>query len=262
MKPMVEIRDLSKLFGKHKVLADVTLDVGAGEVLSIVGPSGAGKSTLLRCVNFLEEFDEGTVSVDGVQVGYTTNAAGRRVKQSEREVAALRRKVGMVFQSFNLFGHCSAIGNVALGPMRVLGLSKIEARDIALSQLEKVGLADRGSYLPSQLSGGQQQRVAIARALAMQPSVLLLDEITSALDPELVGEVLSVVRRLSYEGLTMLIVTHEMGFARDVSSRVAFMESGQIEYLGSPSEIFGATGPLRVQEFLSRHRNGAGHDGR
>jgi polar amino acid transport system ATP-binding protein len=251
----VSIENVGKYFRGHKVLDHVDLAVAAGEVVSIIGPSGAGKSTLLRCINFLEDFQEGSITVDGEPVGYDI-ADGRRTKKRESDVVALRRHVGMVFQSFNLFGHCTALDNVALGPMRVLGMSRADARGAALAQLEKVGLGDRADYLPSKLSGGQQQRVAIARALAMQPSVLLLDEITSALDPELVGEVLGVVQQLASEGLTMILVTHEMQFAKDVSHRIAFMEAGTVRHVGCPDELLGSDSPARIREFMNRYLHG------
>ncbi len=248
---LLSIRGLTKRFAATEVLKGVDLDVAQGEVVSIIGASGSGKTTLLRCVNLLEDFDGGEIVLAGVTIGYRLQS-GKRRRLGERDLARQRSMTGMVFQSFNLFPHLTALGNVMLGLVKVRGIAREEARAKAQGWLDRVGLADRASHLPGQLSGGQQQRVAIARALAMEPQLLLLDEITSALDPELVGEVLATIRTLAREGTTMLIVTHEMAFARDVSSRVVFMEQGRIAEQGPPSEVFLNPRSARLREFLGR----------
>jgi len=249
---LVQIRGLRKSFGATKVLDGVDLDVRRGEVVTVIGPSGGGKTTLLRCVNALETYDGGSIRLDGTEVGFS--AEGRR--RHDRELAKLRAEAGMVFQLFYLFPHLTAAENVMLGLRRVRRLPKAEARARALHWLERVGLADRADHLPSQLSGGQQQRVGIARAVAMQPKLLLLDEITSSLDPELVGEVLAVVRRLADEGMTMLVVTHEMGFAREVSEEVVFMEGGRVVEAGPPAQVMQNPASERLRAFLSRSISG------
>jgi polar amino acid transport system ATP-binding protein len=228
MTPIVSIRGLRKRFGDVPVLDGVDLDVHRGEVVTIIGPSGSGKTTLLRCINLLETYDEGSVTIDGVEVGYDGGANGERRPRSERELAPIRAETGMVFQMFYLFPHLTALQNVMLGLVKVRKMPRAVAEAAATEWLTRVGLADRMGHLPSQLSGGQQQRVGIARAVAMAPKVLLLDEITSALDPSLVGEVLAVVRSLAEEGRTMIIVTHEMAFAHNVSDRIVRMESGRL----------------------------------
>ncbi len=248
---LLSIRGLNKRFAATEVLKGVDLDVAHGEVVSIIGASGSGKTTLLRCVNLLEEFDSGEIVLAGVTIGYSAHD-GKRRRLRERDLARQRAMTGMVFQSFNLFPHLTALGNVMLGLVKVRGLSRDEAQARAEVWLDRVGLAERARHLPGQLSGGQQQRVAIARALAMTPQLLLLDEITSALDPELVGEVLATIRSLAREGTTMLIVTHEMAFARDVSTRVVFMEQGRIAEQGPPREIFLNPRSARLREFLGR----------
>jgi polar amino acid transport system ATP-binding protein len=253
MQPLLQIKDLHKHFGKVEVLKGVDLDVHAKEVVSIIGSSGSGKTTLLRCVNLMEEFDGGEVLLEGESIGYRLDG-GRRRRLHDRELSRQRSMTGMVFQSFNLFPHLTAAGNVMLGLRKVKGLPKAQARAIADKWLARVGLAARSDHHPSQLSGGQQQRVAIARALAMNPKLVLLDEITSALDPELVQEVLNVVKELAEEGATLLLVTHEMRFARDVSHRVVFMEKGLIAEQGPPSEIFGNPKSARLAEFLGNSR--------
>jgi len=245
---LVEVRGLRKSFGPVTVLDGVDLDVRRGEVVTIIGPSGSGKTTLLRCVNALETYDGGSIRLDGTEVGYTD----ARRKRPDRELARLRAEVGMVFQLFYLFPHLTAAENVMLGLRRVRRLPKADARQRALHWLDRVGLSDRANHLPSQLSGGQQQRVGIARAVAMQPKLLLLDEITSSLDPELVGEVLGVVRRLADEGMTMLVVTHEMGFASEVSEQVVFMERGRIVEAGPPAQVMRNPASKRLRTFLSR----------
>jgi polar amino acid transport system ATP-binding protein len=232
---------LHKRFGDLHVLKGIDLAISAHEVLCVIGPSGSGKSTLLRCVNLLEEPSEGEVIVEG-----------HRINSPGVDIDRVRTKLGIVFQSFNLFPHLTAIGNVSLALEKVLGLPKDAARSRARDELGHVGLADKADSYPSQLSGGQQQRVAIARALAMKPTVMLFDEVTSALDPELVKEVLDVMRRLAGEGMTMLVVTHEMGFAREVGDRVIFMDDGLIVEEGKPVELFREPQHPRTREFLSR----------
>jgi polar amino acid transport system ATP-binding protein len=238
---LVEIRGLRKRFGANEVLKGIDLDVQAGEVIAIIGKSGSGKSTLLRCINGLETFDEGTLGVDGQALKHHDAAAMR----------TLRQRVGMVFQSFNLFPHLSVGRNVMLAPGLVKKLPAAEGEALARRLLERVGLAEKFDAHAEQLSGGQQQRVAIARALAMQPAVLLCDEITSALDPELVGEVLKVVESLAEDGMTLLMVTHEMGFARKVSDRVVFMHQGKVHEMGPPAELFAAPKTPELQQFLA-----------
>ena len=236
---MVSIQHLSKSFGETEVLRDVNVDVKRGEVVVVLGPSGSGKSTMLRCINLLETPTGGHIYIEGEEItGPNTN------------VDKLREHVGMVFQQFNLFPHLSAKKNVMLAQRKVLKRSKEEAERIALEQLDRVGLADRADFLPSQLSGGQQQRVAIARALAMDPHVMLFDEATSALDPELVRGVLDVMRQLAEAGMTMVVVTHEMGFAREVADRVIFMEGGVIVEEGTPEEVFDHPKNDRTKDFL------------
>jgi len=251
--PLLSIRGLTKQFDKLEVLKGVDLALAPREVVSIIGSSGSGKTTLLRCVNLLEEFQGGEIVLDGEAIGYRT-VGGKRRRLGDRELSRQRAMTGMVFQSFNLFPHLSALGNVMLGLRKVRRLGRDEARAIAETWLDRVGLATRGDHYPSQLSGGQQQRVAIARALAMNPKLVLLDEVTSALDPELVQEVLNTVKSIADDGATLLIVTHEMRFARDVSSRVVFMEQGQIAEDGPPAEIFGAPRNPRLAEFLRNTR--------
>ena len=253
--PVLEIRGLRKSFGANEVLKGVDLEVRKGEVVTIIGSSGSGKTTLLRCVNLLELYDAGSVRLAGTEVGFREPGGPRR---RERELAAIRAEAGMVFQLFYLFPHLTALGNVTLGLTKVRGKSRAEAREIAERWLARVGLGDRLHHLPAQLSGGQQQRVGIARAVAMGPRLLLLDEITSALDPELVGEVLQVVRGLADEGMTMLVVTHEMGFAREISDRVVFMDGGRVAAEGTPEEIFGRQPNERLRAFLARFERGGG----
>ena len=233
--PVVSIRGLWKSFADTPVLKGVDLDVHRGEVVTLIGPSGSGKTTLLRCINLLDPYDAGSVTIDGVEVGYR-DEGGDRVARSERELAPIRAETGMVFQMFYLFPHLTALQNVMLGLVKVRRMARAEAAEAAAGWLERVGLSDRMQYLPSQLSGGQQQRVGIARAVAMAPKVLLLDEITSALDPSLVDEVLAVVRSLAEEGRTMILVTHEMAFARNVSDRIVRMAQGTIVADGPPGE--------------------------
>jgi polar amino acid transport system ATP-binding protein len=239
--PFLEIHDVHKSYGEHEVLKGVSLDVERHEVVCLIGASGSGKSTLLRCVNALEEIHQGEIRIDGD----TVSGAGV-------DLNALRRDVGIVFQSYNLFPHMSVMENIMLAPTRVGGVSKGEARERAVTLLDSVGMGDKAESYPDMLSGGQQQRVAIVRALAMQPRVMLLDEITAALDPELVGDVLEIVRELAHGGLTMLLATHEMGFAKEVASQVCFLDQGSILERGSAEQIFENPQEPRTQQFLSR----------
>jgi polar amino acid transport system ATP-binding protein len=250
-QPMVLIDGVNKSYGHHEVLFDIDLSVARAETVCIIGPSGCGKSTLLRCINNLEEISCGRILVDGSLVGYRLHN-GRLHELRENAACLQRTHVGMVFQHFNLFPHMTALENVAFAPVQVKRESKSEARTRAQELLARVGLAHKAGAYPSQLSGGQQQRVAIARALAMRPKVMLFDEPTSALDPELVGEVLAVMRSLAASGMTMLVVTHEMGFAREVANRVVFMDAGQIIEANTPNEFFAAPQHARTKLFLSQ----------
>ncbi len=242
----VEISRVNKFYGPFQALKDVSMSVPPGKVTCLIGPSGSGKSTLLRCINFLEEYDSGEVRIDGQLIGY--DAPGR--KMSARKLREMRRSIGMVFQQFNLWPHMTALQNVAEGLIRVRGLPRREAETRAAEALEKVGLADKMANHPSRLSGGQQQRVAIARAVAMEPRLMLFDEPTSALDPELVGEVLNVMKTLASEGMTMVVVTHEMGFAAHVADQVAFMEKGELVGVDVPSRILHQPEDPRIHAFL------------
>ncbi len=246
---VVVIEGLVKRFGALEILCGVDLEIPKGEVVVIVGPSGSGKTTLLRCINFLEEYQGGRILVDGQLVGYR-DSIGRLVRLPDSIIAAMRADVGMVFQSFNLFPHMTALDNVMLGLTQVRKLPPQEAQGRAISWLERVGLKDKLQAYPAQLSGGQQQRVAIARAVAMEPKVMLFDEATSALDPELVGEVLGVMEDLARSGMTMLVVTHEMRFARGVGHRIVFMDKGVIVEQGSPRQIFEQPQSERLKAFL------------
>jgi ABC-type polar amino acid transport system ATPase subunit len=246
---MIRLDRVCKSFGHLQVLRDVSLNVEKGEVVCIIGPSGAGKSTLLRCINHLEGIDSGTIYLEDEPV-YRYVRDGKVVVDPERRIEALRSEVGMVFQSFNLFPHLTALENVILAPVHVRNEPREEARRRGEALLAKVGLSDKIDAYPQELSGGQQQRVAIARSLAMQPKALLFDEVTSALDPELVGEVLRVMRQLAAEGMTMIVVTHEMGFARDVADRVLFMADGVVLEEGTPEQIFKAPRHERTRQFL------------
>ena len=246
----VDIRKVSKFLGPFQALKEVDLHIPPGKVTCLIGPSGSGKSTLLRCINFLEEYDSGEVRIDDRLIGYES-PGGRRM--SGRRLREMRREIGMVFQQFNLWPHMTALQNVAEGLQQVRGLSRAAAEAEARAALDKVGLGDKTANHPGRLSGGQQQRVAIARAIAMQPRVMLFDEPTSALDPELVGEVLSVMKRLAAEGMTMVVVTHEMGFAAHVADRVAFMERGEMVAVGSPAEIFARPEDPRIRSFLQSY---------
>ncbi|MFO7816767.1 MAG: amino acid ABC transporter ATP-binding protein [Thermodesulfobacteriota bacterium] len=238
---LIEIRNLHKWFGELHVLRGIDLEVKHSEVVGIIGASGSGKSTLLRCVNFLEKFQKGTISVQG-----------QKVRDNEKEINAMRSKLGMVFQHFNLFPHMTVLGNVIEGPTQVLKKRKKEAKATGRYFLEKVGMLEKQDTYPNMLSGGQKQRVAIARSLAMEPEVMLFDEPTSALDPELVGEVLRVIKKLAEEGMTLMIVTHEMGFAREVADKVYFMDEGLIVEQGSPAQLFENPREERTKAFLSQ----------
>src|SRR6478609_8408692 len=241
MDTLVELDHVDKHFGELHVLKDITTTVGRGEVVIVIGPSGSGKSTLCRAINRLETIDSGEIRIDGVAL-----------PQEGRDLAHLRADVGMVFQSFNLFAHKTVLQNVTLGPTRVRGVSLAEAKAEAMELLARVGVADQADKLPAQLSGGQQQRVAIARALAMHPKVMLFDEPTSALDPEMINEVLDVMVELAKEGMTMIVVTHEMGFARKAADRVVFMDGGQIVEESDPETFFTAPSSERARDFLSK----------
>ena len=240
-RAVISVEGLHKHFGDLEVLKGIDCEVDETEVVCVIGPSGSGKSTFLRCLNFLEKFDEGKVSICGHDLG-----------ASKTNLNLVRQDVGMVFQSFNVFPHMKVFDNITLAPLKVAKISKAEARGRATALLEKVGLTDKADVYPSKLSGGQQQRVAIARALAMQPKVMLFDEPTSALDPETVGEVLEVMKALADEGMTMMVVTHEMGFAREVADRVLFMDNGLIVEQGTPADIFDHPQHERTQAFLSK----------
>lgn len=246
---ILEISGLRKHFGDLEVIQSVDLTMDRGDVVSIIGASGSGKTTMLRCVNLLEEFQGGSIAIGGEKIGYE-DRGDRRVELPERVRARQRAMTGMVFQQFNLFPHMSALGNVTLGLTKVLGMDKGEAVSVAEHWLDRVGLLERKNHLPAQLSGGQQQRVAIARAVAMRPQLLLLDEVTSALDPELVNEVLNVVKSLAVDGMTMLLVTHEMRFAYEVSNRVIFMSEGRIGEEGDPKTMFHEPKNAKLAEFL------------
>jgi len=248
---MVLAEKVHKSFGHVEVLKGIDLEVGNGEVVCLLGPSGSGKSTFLRCINHLERIDGGRLSVDGELIGYRQNG-DKLYEMHEREVAAQRRGIGMVFQRFNLFPHMTALENVMEAPVQVRKEAKASARVRSLELLERVGLGDKAGNYPAQLSGGQQQRVAIARALAMKPKLMLFDEPTSALDPELVGEVLDVMKDLAAEGMTMIVVTHEIGFAREVADTVVFMDGGVVVEAGKPSDVIGNPQHPRTQAFLSK----------
>ena len=248
-RPMIEVEDLHKHFGELHVLRGIDLSVATGEVVCIIGPSGSGKSTLLRCINHLEEPESGRIRIDG-RLAYRDEDRGAFKAHSNRAIAAVRARVGMVFQHFNLFPHLTVMGNLIEAPIHVLHEPRAAARQRAMELLVMVGLGDKADSYPEELSGGQQQRAAIARALAMEPKAMLFDEVTSALYPELVAEVLAVMRRLAGQGMTMLVVTHEMSFARQAASRVVFMDHGRIVEEASPEQIFGAPREPRTRDFL------------
>jgi polar amino acid transport system ATP-binding protein len=252
-RQLLKIESLEKSFGQVDVLKGIDMAVRKGEVVSVIGPSGSGKTTLLRCVNFLETYERGSIKIDGHEVGFRDD--GSRKRRGETDLARMRAEPGMVFQGFNLFPHLTAAQNVMLGLVKVRKKPKQEARAIAEDWLKRVGLGHRIDNLPAELSGGQQQRVGIARAVAMDPKILLLDEITSALDPELVSEVLDVVRQLAEEGMTMLMVTHEIAFARDASDRIVFMDDGKVSAEGAPADLMAQAGSNeRLDAFLSRFK--------
>ena len=240
-RPLVEISDLCKWYGEFSALYDINMNVARGEKVVICGPSGSGKSTLIRCINQLEEHQQGTLLVDG-----------KEVRPGMKGIEQIRRDVGMVFQSFNLFPHMTVLDNLVLGPVRNRGMSRTKARELAMGYLEKVRIAEQAGKYPPQLSGGQQQRVAIARALCMQPKIMLFDEPTSALDPEMIAGVLDVMEGLARDGMTMIVVTHEMGFARRVADRVVFMDEGEIVEVATPEEFFTAPKTDRAAQFLSQ----------
>ncbi|MGZ4298569.1 MAG: amino acid ABC transporter ATP-binding protein [Solirubrobacteraceae bacterium] len=249
--PMVKSEAVRKRFGSLEVLKGIDLEVKRGEVMCLLGPSGSGKSTFLRCINHLEKINSGRLSVDGELVGYR-ESGGKLHELHERDVAQKRAEIGMVFQHFNLFPHMTALENVTLAPTRVKGLPRAQARDRAIELLGRVGLSDKLDVYPVALSGGQQQRVAIARALAMQPKLMLFDEPTSALDPELVGDVLDAMRQLAKDGMTMIVVTHEIGFAREVADTVVFMDEGVVVESGDPAEVLGSPRHERTRSFLTK----------
>jgi polar amino acid transport system ATP-binding protein len=249
--PVLEVRGVTKAFGERQVLRGVDLTVMPGEVACVIGPSGSGKSTFLRCINHLESIDAGTMTVDGERIGYRRR--GDKLHElRESEVARQRRDIGMVFQRFNLFPHMTALENITEAPLRVRGMPEDEAREMGLALLERVGLSAKADVYPGRLSGGQQQRVAIARALAMKPALMLFDEPTSALDPEMIGEVLDVMKELAREGMTMVVVSHEMGLAREVADRVIFIDDGQVVEEGIPDTLFANPQHERTQAFLSK----------
>ncbi len=249
--PLLSIHNIHKRFGELEVLHGLSLTAKSGDVISMIGSSGSGKSTFLRCLNLLEMPDQGDICLAGEAIRFSTNKAGTREAADEQQVQRLRSKVAMVFQQFNLWSHMTILQNVIEAPMRVQGLSLSEATEMGMAFLDKVGIAHKADVYPGFMSGGQQQRVAIARALAMRPEVILFDEPTSALDPELVGEVLNVMRQLAEEGTTMIVVTHEMSFAREVSNKAIFLHAGKIEEQGAPGDLFCTPESERLQQFLS-----------
>ncbi len=248
---MLEVNNLSKSFDKLEVLKDISFNVEKGEVVAVIGPSGSGKSTMLRCVNQLEKADGGTIKVCGTDM-LVKNSSGKTVYTDTKTLRDIRLKTGLVFQNFNLFPHMSVLRNITEAPVCVLKQNKKKAKENAMELLKKMGLESKASAYPCELSGGQQQRVSIARALALSPEILFFDEPTSALDPELTGEILKVIKELAAEGMTMVIVTHEMAFARDVADKVIFMENGYIVEMGAPEQLFGEDASERVKQFLQR----------
>lgn len=250
--PILEIQNIHKRFGELEVLHGISLTAHSGDVISMIGSSGSGKSTFLRCINLLDMPDVGEIKLNGEAINFSTDRTGSRCAQSPKQIQMLRTKLAMVFQQFNLWQHLTVLQNVSQAPIKVLGLSRADAHESAMTYLDKVGIADKADTYPGFLSGGQQQRVAIARALAMQPDAILFDEPTSALDPELVGEVLTVMQQLATEGMTMIVVTHEMSFAREVSNKTIFLHQGKIEEAGKPADIFNAPSSPRLQQFLTR----------
>lgn len=253
MTPAVAIKGLVKDFGETRVLDGLSFEAVRGEVTCLIGPSGSGKSTVLRCVAFLEEATDGLIEIDGEPLGFAPGPSGRRTRLPAAQIRAVRRKIGMVFQQFNLWPHMTALGNVSEALAHVQRMPRREAEAKAMAQLERVGLAHRAQHYPSQLSGGQQQRVAIARALALEPRILLFDEPTASLDPELTGEVLNVMRDLAGTGITMLVVTHEIGFAASVASKIVFLDHGKILVEGAPAQVFGKPRNPRIDRFLETY---------
>ncbi|AZD86063.1 amino acid ABC transporter ATP-binding protein [Pseudomonas chlororaphis] len=249
---VIEALDIHKSFGDLEILKGISLQVRRGEVVVLIGASGSGKTTFIRCINLLEDIQAGQIRVAGQPMGYRTRANGSLVRDSERNIARQRRDIGMVFQRFNLFPHMTALENIIEAPVHVLGIPRAAAEQQARALLKRVGLAEKAGHYPSMLSGGQQQRVAIARALAMKPQAMLFDEPTSALDPETVGEVLQVMKELAEEGMTMVVVTHEMGFAREVADRVVVLDQGELIEQGPPEQIFSQPRHARTRAFLSR----------
>ncbi|QQZ39389.1 amino acid ABC transporter ATP-binding protein [Pseudomonas sp. SK3(2021)] len=249
---VIEALDIHKSFGDLEILKGISLQVRRGEVVVLIGASGSGKTTFIRCINLLEDIQAGQIRVAGQPMGYRTRANGSLVRDSERNIARQRRDIGMVFQRFNLFPHMTALENIIEAPIHVLGVPRAAAEQQARALLKRVGLAEKAGHYPSMLSGGQQQRVAIARALAMKPQAMLFDEPTSALDPETVGEVLQVMKELAEEGMTMVVVTHEMGFAREVADRVVVLDQGELIEQGPPEQIFSQPRHARTRAFLSR----------
>lgn len=249
--PILNIKNIHKCFGTLEVLHGISLEACSGDVISLIGSSGSGKSTFLRCINLLEIPDQGEIELDGEAIKFTTDRTGKRIGGDAAQVQKLRSRIAMVFQQFNLWSHMTVLQNVTEAPIRVKGLARKEANEVGMAFLDKVGIADKADLYPAFMSGGQQQRAAIARALAMQPEAILFDEPTSALDPELVGEVLAVMRQLAEEGTTMIVVTHEMSFARDVSNKALFLHRGLIEEQGEPAKMFNSPESNRLQQFLS-----------
>ncbi|OLP46601.1 amino acid ABC transporter ATP-binding protein [Rhizobium oryziradicis] len=251
--PAISISKLVKRFGPNTVLSDINLEIPEGKVSCLIGPSGSGKSTLLRCMAFLEEASEGMITISGEALGYFERPDGQRERLPAAQIRTVRSKIGMVFQQFNLWPHMTALGNVSEALKTVHKVPKREAEDRAMVQLKKVGLENRAGHYPSQLSGGQQQRVAIARALALQPKIMLFDEPTSALDPELTGEVLTVMRDLAAEGMTMVVVSHEIGFAATVGQQISFLDHGKLLFTGAPSDVFAKPRHPRLEQFLDTY---------
>ena len=249
----ISVRGVSKRFGETEVLHSIDLDIPQGQVTCVIGPSGSGNSTLLRCMAFLEEATEGTILIKGEPLGFSQEAGGQRVRLSPQRIREVRSHIGMCFQQFNLWPHMTALGNVSEALKTARGVPKAQAEERAMAQLRKVGLEDRAGHYPSQLSGGQQQRVAIARALACEPKIMLFDEPTSSLDPELTGEVLKVMRDLAADGMTMVVVSHEIGFAASVAHRITFLDQGRLLLQGTPAEVFGKPRHPRLDQFLDTY---------
>lgn len=251
--PAISVRGVSKRFGQTEVLHGIDLDIPHGQVTCVIGPSGSGKSTLLRCMAFLEEATEGTILINGEPLGFSQEPGAARIRLTPERIRAVRANIGMCFQQFNLWPHMTALGNVSEALKTARGIPKAQAEERAMAQLRKVGLEDRAGHYPSQLSGGQQQRVAIARALACEPRIMLFDEPTSSLDPELTGEVLKVMRDLAADGMTMVVVSHEIGFAASVANRITFLDGGKLLLHGTPAEVFGKPRHPRLDQFLDTY---------